>query len=55
MTNNSENLPEKDVVFIVDDQRTSRIIIESIAKTIADTIEVISFDNATDALLAAAS
>ncbi|MFT5321768.1 MAG: two-component system response regulator RpfG, partial [Pseudohongiellaceae bacterium] len=53
MTNNSENLPEKDVVFIVDDQRTSRIIIESIAKTIADTIEVISFDNATDALLAA--
>lgn len=53
MTYASEILPEKDAVFVVDDQRTSRIIIESIAKTIADNIEVISFENATDALLAA--
>lgn len=53
MTNNSENLTEKNLVFIVDDQQTSRIIIESIAKKIDDTIEVKSFDNASDALLAA--
>jgi PleD family two-component response regulator len=53
MTNNSDNLTEKNVVFIVDDQKTSRIIIESIAKTIDDNVEVKSFDNASDALIAA--
>ena len=40
----------KSTVFIVDDQTTSRMILENISKTISDDIEVKSFDNATDAL-----
>jgi len=54
MTDYSENPTEKSIVFIVDDQSTSRIIMESIAKTIDDNVEVKSFDNASDALRAAA-
>ena len=42
-------------VLIVDDQATSRIILENIAKTIGDSVEVKSFDNAYDALLYAES
>ena len=43
---------EKNIVFIIDDQATSRIIMESIARTIDDQIEVMSFDNAISALQA---
>ena len=42
--------PGKNLVFIIDDQATSRLIMENIAKTIDDRIEVRSFDNATAAL-----
>jgi two-component system response regulator RpfG len=42
-------------VFIVDDQSTSRIIMESIAKTIGNNVNVKCFDNATDALIGAES
>ena len=42
-------------VFIVDDQTTSRIIMENIAKTIDEDVDVKCFDNATDALLEAKS
>ncbi len=38
-------------VLIVDDQTTSRIILENIANTIDDNIEVKCFNNASDALL----
>jgi len=43
---------EKNIVFIIDDQATSRIIMESIARTIDDQIEVMSFDNGISALQA---
>ena len=42
-------------VFIVDDQTTSRIIMENIAKTIDEDVDVKCFDNATDALSEAKS
>jgi len=42
--------PEKNMIFIIDDQATSRIIMERIARTIDDRIEIKSFDNAMDAL-----
>ncbi len=45
----------KSTVFIVDDQSTSRLILENIAKTIDDNLEVKCFDNAYDALLEAES
>ena len=45
----------KSSVFIVDDQTTSRIILENIAKKIVSNIEVKSFDNAIDALSEAES
>ena len=54
-TNNAELQSTQDTVFIVDDQTTSRIIMENIAKTIGDNIDVKCFDNATDALLEAES
>ena len=41
---------EKSLVYIIDDQATSRIIMENIARTIDENIVVRSFDNATDAL-----
>lgn len=47
----SELQPSKSTVLIVDDQTTSRMILENIAKTIDEDIEVKSFDNASDALL----
>ena len=50
-TNNAELQSTQNTVFIVDDQTTSRIIMENIAKTIGDNIDVKCFDNATDALL----
>lgn len=50
MTDYSEALKGKNIVFIVDDQATSRLIMEKIAKSIDDNIEVRSFDNAIDAL-----
>jgi two-component system response regulator RpfG len=46
----SDEQTGKSTVFIVDDQATSRIIMENIAKSIDDNIEVKSFDNALDAL-----
>lgn len=48
--NNAELQSTKNTVFIVDDQTTSRIIMENIAQTIGNDIDVKSFDNATDAL-----
>ena len=45
----------KSTVLIVDDQTTSRIILENIAKTIDGSVEVKCFDNAYDALLEAES
>jgi len=45
----------KSTVLIVDDQSTSRLILENIAKTIDDNVEVKCFDNAYDALLEAES
>jgi two-component system, response regulator RpfG len=50
MTNSSGEKSSPNTVFIVDDQATSRVIMEGIAKTIDDNIEVISFDNAAAAL-----
>lgn len=50
MTNVATERPEKNMIFIIDDQATSRIIMERIAKTIDDQIQVMSFDNALDAL-----
>ena len=50
MTQGAPERPERNKVFIIDDQATSRIIMENIAKTIDDNIEVLSFDNAIDAL-----
>ncbi|MFT5425894.1 MAG: two-component system response regulator RpfG [Gammaproteobacteria bacterium] len=47
----SELQSTKSTIFIVDDQATSRMILENIAKTIDEDIEVKSFDNASDALL----
>jgi two-component system response regulator RpfG len=46
----SEIQPTKSTVLIVDDQATSRIIMENIAKTIGDNVDVKCFDNASDAL-----
>jgi len=54
-TNNAELQSTQDTVFIVDDQTTSRIIMENIAKTIGDNIGVKCYDNAADALLEAES
>ena len=51
----SELQSTKSTVLIVDDQTTSRIILENIAKTIGSNIEVKCFDNASDALLEAES
>ena len=45
----------RSTVLIVDDQTTSRLILENIAKTIDDNLEVKCFDNAYDALLEAES
>lgn len=42
--------PRNNLVYIIDDQATSRIIMENIARTIDAHIDVRSFDNATDAL-----
>ena len=57
--NSGDNYTElqttQSTVFIVDDQTTSRIILENIAKTIDSNIEVKCFDNASDALLEAES
>lgn len=50
MTQGALEQPEKNTVFIIDDQATSRMIMENIASTIDDRINVLSFDNATDAL-----
>ena len=50
MPSGSNEQSDKNVVFIIDDQATSRIIMETIAKTIDDDIEVISFESALDAL-----
>jgi len=50
MPSGSNKQPVKNVVFIIDDQATSRIIMETIAKTIDDDIEVVSFESALDAL-----
>jgi len=50
MPSGSNKQPDKNVVFIIDDQATSRIIMETIAKTIDDDIEVVSFESALDAL-----
>jgi len=50
MTNSSVEKSSPNVVFIVDDQATSRVIMENIARTIDDNIEVITFDNAAAAL-----
>ncbi|MDG2175319.1 MAG: hypothetical protein P8M72_04170 [Gammaproteobacteria bacterium] len=50
MTNSSVEKSSPNIVFIVDDQATSRVIMENIARTIDDNIEVISFDNAASAL-----
>lgn len=47
--------PENNLVYIIDDQATSRIIMDNIARTIDDRIDVKSFDNATDALREAAT
>ena len=47
----SEHQSSKSTVLIVDDQATSRIILENIAKAICDDINVKCFDNAADALL----
>jgi len=51
----SEFQSVKSTVLIVDDQTTSRIILENIAKTIDGGVEVKCFDNAYDALLEAES
>ena len=51
----SELHSSKSTVLIVDDQTTSRIILENIAKTIGDSVEVKCFDNAYDALQEAES
>lgn len=50
MTDLSESHSYKNIVFIVDDQATSRVIMENIAKSIDSNIEVKSFDNAQAAL-----
>lgn len=50
MADFSESQTYKNIVFIVDDQATSRVIMENIAKTIDSNIEVRSFDNAAAAL-----
>jgi len=55
MTEYYDAQTHKNLVFIVDDQATSRIIMENIAITIDDNIEVKTFDNAAAALLAAES
>lgn len=49
----SELHSTKSTVFIVDDQSTSRIILQNIAQTIDDNIDVKCFDNARDALIQA--
>lgn len=46
----SEFQQTKSTVFIVDDQATSRIIMENIAKTIGVNVDIKCFDNASDAL-----
>ena len=57
--NSGDNYTElqttQSTVFIVDDQTTSLIIMENIAKTIEDNVDVRCFNNASDALLEAES
>jgi two-component system response regulator RpfG len=50
MKEHFEDQVVKSTVFIVDDQATSRLIMENIARSIDDNIEVKSFDNALAAL-----
>jgi len=55
VTKRSELQTTNSTVLIVDDQSTSRLILENIARTIGDDVEVKSFDNAYDALQEAES
>ncbi len=47
---NAKNYPLTAEVMVIDDQLTSRVIMESIIKSIGDNIRVTTYDNAISAL-----
>lgn len=55
LLDHTKNHPMVADVMVIDDQITSRIILETIIQSIGDNIQVRSFDNALDALKAAES